>query len=306
MTKKRKSFVLHIDSLEILDDLDDQQVARLFRAIKSYQNGEDVKLDTITKMVFLPFKNQFARDDEKYEKTCEARAEAGAIGGRVNKRESGEDNNGKSQLYVLRLYNEDEDFIKIGTTTTRINRRFSGVKNMPYEYEIIHQLIGEDIELETEIQKALSEFEYSPKIKFPGHTECFSRECLNKLKKLHPFAQAKHSKTVQNKANQADNKNDSDSKSDSKSDKDKPKRKVKTLLPSDFVITKEMVDWYGSQNFAVRMAESTDRWIDAMKAGGYKYVDWQAAWRNGMKKANEWYLQKNGNAAQTKPRAFSQ
>lgn len=85
----------------------------------------------------------------------------------------------------------------------------------------------------------------------------------------------------------------------------KQKRKVKTLLPSNFVITKEMVDWYGSQNFAVRMTESTDKWIDAMKAGGYKYVDWQAAWRNGMKKANEWYLQKNNNQP-NKPKAFSQ
>lgn len=96
-------------------------------------------------------------------------------------------------------------------------------------------------------------------------------------------------------------KNDNNDKEDIKQ-----KRKVKTLLPSNFIITKEMVDWYGSQNFAARMTESTDKWIDAMKAGGYKYVDWQAAWRNGMKKANEWYLQKNGSAIQTKPRAFSQ
>ena len=51
--KKRKSFVLHIDSLDILDDLEDEHVAKLFRAIKAFQNDEDPELDTITKMVFL-------------------------------------------------------------------------------------------------------------------------------------------------------------------------------------------------------------------------------------------------------------
>lgn len=75
--------MLHIDSLDILDDLDDQQVANLFRAIKAYKNGESLELDTITKMVFLPFKNQFARDDEKYQHTCDLRALAGSKGGKA-------------------------------------------------------------------------------------------------------------------------------------------------------------------------------------------------------------------------------
>lgn len=82
MGNKRKSFLLHIDSLEILDDLDNDQVADLFRAIKAFQKGEDYDLDKVVKMVFLPFKNQFVRDNEKYEKTCKARAAAGSKGGR--------------------------------------------------------------------------------------------------------------------------------------------------------------------------------------------------------------------------------
>ena len=82
MNKKRTSFLLHIDSLEILNDLSDDQAGKLFKAIYSHQNNEDVNLDQITKMVFLPFKNQFIRDDEKYTKTCERRAIAGAKGGK--------------------------------------------------------------------------------------------------------------------------------------------------------------------------------------------------------------------------------
>jgi hypothetical protein len=82
MSKKRKSFVLHKDSLDILPDLTDEQAGKLFKAIHSYQINEDLNLDQITKMVFLPFKNQFIRDNEKYAETCERRAIAGSKGGK--------------------------------------------------------------------------------------------------------------------------------------------------------------------------------------------------------------------------------
>lgn len=82
MANKRKSFVLHIDSLDILDDLTNGQAGVLFKAIKAHQNDEEFDLDSIVKMVFIPFKNQFARDNEKYEKTCKARATAGSKGGK--------------------------------------------------------------------------------------------------------------------------------------------------------------------------------------------------------------------------------
>lgn len=81
--KRKKSFVLHIDSLDILDDLEDEQVANLFRAIKAFQNDEEPKLDAMTKLVFLPFKNQFIRDNDKYEETRKRRAEAGSKGGKA-------------------------------------------------------------------------------------------------------------------------------------------------------------------------------------------------------------------------------
>lgn len=83
MSTNRKSFVLHIDSLDILDDLEDEQVAKLFRAIKAFQNDEELELDRLTKMAFLPFKNQFIRDNEKYIETCKRRAEAGSKGGKA-------------------------------------------------------------------------------------------------------------------------------------------------------------------------------------------------------------------------------
>jgi hypothetical protein len=82
MIKNRKSFVLHIDSLDVLDDLTNEQAGTLFKAIKAYQNNDDFELDSLTKIAFSPFKNQFARDGEKYAKTCERRAIAGSKGGK--------------------------------------------------------------------------------------------------------------------------------------------------------------------------------------------------------------------------------
>lgn len=83
MTKtKRKSFIIHIDSLTVLDDLTNEQAGELFKAIKSYHLDEDLELSSIIKIAFSPFKTQFIRDNEKYEKTCKARAEAGSKGGK--------------------------------------------------------------------------------------------------------------------------------------------------------------------------------------------------------------------------------
>ena len=71
MATKKKSFVLRIDSLDILDDLSNGQAGVLFKAIKAFQNDEPLDLDSIVKIAFSPFKNQFARDNVKYENLCE-------------------------------------------------------------------------------------------------------------------------------------------------------------------------------------------------------------------------------------------
>ena len=82
MSNKKKSFLLHIDSLDILDDLTNGQAGVLFKAIKAYQHDEEFPLDSVVKIAFSPFKNQFFRDDEKYTETCKRRAIAGSKGGK--------------------------------------------------------------------------------------------------------------------------------------------------------------------------------------------------------------------------------
>jgi len=71
MSKIRKSFILHHDSLNVLDDLTDEQAGLLFKAIKAYHLGDELKLDTLTNIAMSPFRNQFDRDAVKYENLCE-------------------------------------------------------------------------------------------------------------------------------------------------------------------------------------------------------------------------------------------
>ncbi len=44
---KRKSFIIHIDSLNILDELTDDQAGRLFKAIRSYQLDNEFEFDAL-------------------------------------------------------------------------------------------------------------------------------------------------------------------------------------------------------------------------------------------------------------------
>jgi hypothetical protein len=71
MPTNRKSFIIHKDSLTVLDELSNEQAGLLFKAIKAYQNGDEMEMDSLTKIAFSPFKNQFSRDSDKYANLCE-------------------------------------------------------------------------------------------------------------------------------------------------------------------------------------------------------------------------------------------
>lgn len=76
----RKSFIIHNDSLEILDELTDEQAGRLFKAIANYHSGKELDLDVVTKLCFSPFKNQFIRDNKCYNEKVEVRSLNGKLG----------------------------------------------------------------------------------------------------------------------------------------------------------------------------------------------------------------------------------
>lgn len=81
----KKSFLLYKDSLSVLNELTDEQAGQLFKAIAAYQLGAEVTLDFGLKMAFLPFKNQFIRDNITYIETCEKNRDNGKLGGTKEK-----------------------------------------------------------------------------------------------------------------------------------------------------------------------------------------------------------------------------
>lgn len=77
----KKSFILHNDSLDILDELTDEQAGKLFKAIRNFNIGIELTLEVDIKMLFLHFKNQFIRDGLKYQEKSIINAASGSKGG---------------------------------------------------------------------------------------------------------------------------------------------------------------------------------------------------------------------------------
>ncbi len=77
----KKSFIPHNDSLDILDELTDEQAGKLFKAIRNFNIGIELSLDVEIKMLFLHFKNQFIRDCLKYQEKSIINAASGSKGG---------------------------------------------------------------------------------------------------------------------------------------------------------------------------------------------------------------------------------
>lgn len=80
-------------------------------------------------------------------------------------------------FYIIRLFNEEESFYKVGITSNTLSVRFHSTR-IPYKYEIIKEIkslnCDEIWELELKNKRLLKEFIYKPKLYFSGHTECFS------------------------------------------------------------------------------------------------------------------------------------
>lgn len=87
-------------------------------------------------------------------------------------------------LYIIRGFDSEEEFIKIGITNYKLSKRFSRTV-FPYSYEILKEIKGSPDFVwnkEKELHKLCKPFKYKPKLKFSGETECFNLNCLPSLK----------------------------------------------------------------------------------------------------------------------------
>ena len=82
------------------------------------------------------------------------------------------------KVYSLKLWNENENFYKIGRTYQKVKRRFRAKVLMPYEYKILKIFEGDAksiYTLEIDLKKLNKINKYTPKIKFGGMFECYSK-----------------------------------------------------------------------------------------------------------------------------------
>ena len=88
-------------------------------------------------------------------------------------------NGGQPIFYLIKCWDKEETFFKLGITVNNILTRYGSVKSMPYEWEILLKLPGtaqETYDLEVQFKTEMQEFHYKPKISFNGSTtECYTQ-----------------------------------------------------------------------------------------------------------------------------------
>lgn len=84
---------------------------------------------------------------------------------------------GIAELYLIKCFDGNECFYKVGITSNSTEERFNNIVLMPYSFEIISRIKGSpnDIwDMEKELNSTLSDLHYVPKITFHGSArECF-------------------------------------------------------------------------------------------------------------------------------------
>ena len=109
------------------------------------------------------------RLDKRSEKSKKARDNARKRWGDQDKTTMAEE----CLFYVLRIYDDNEEFIKCGITTESVSRRYSGKLN-GYNYELLIQYECDlSIGLAIENKIRLSCENYEPSRKFGGYLECY-------------------------------------------------------------------------------------------------------------------------------------
>ena len=82
-----------------------------------------------------------------------------------------------AMIYIIRCYDDQEEFYKIGITTKSMEVRFPNKSSLPYEYDVLALQNGDRKKLykfETLLLRLLKKYKYKPKKSFAGETECFS------------------------------------------------------------------------------------------------------------------------------------
>jgi len=89
------------------------------------------------------------------------------------------------RFYIIKCFNSNECFIKMGITSKEVTIRFAPKDKMPYSYIIVSEILGTSEEvwdLEILMSKKYTSYKYLPKVNFAGSGECYSLDLLNIIK----------------------------------------------------------------------------------------------------------------------------
>lgn len=81
------------------------------------------------------------------------------------------------KVYIIKCWNEKEEFYKIGRTFSTVKNRFLSKKSMPYKYKIINIFKDSALKvwnMERDLKNINKDYKYIPKIKFNGSQECYN------------------------------------------------------------------------------------------------------------------------------------
>lgn len=178
-------------------------------------------------------------------------------------------------VYVIRCWNENENFIKIGITTTSISRRFSG--KMPYEYETLVVDYYDNIELESQYKKIAKQYEYNTKQKFEGYFECFK---IDAIPDIIAFAKIRNAKYVRNEC-------ETDAIREEKSREEKKKEDINSGKPEklDFNLLIDYLNKKTGRAFRI-VNETVKKKYTSTLNQGYTKEDIRTAIDNAVKAKN--------------------
>lgn len=83
------------------------------------------------------------------------------------------------KLYIIKCWNDNKKFYKIGITYKKIHRRFCAKSSMPYQWKLINSIEGSGeyiYDLENELHRKFKQYKYIPDIEFKGCQECFNTD----------------------------------------------------------------------------------------------------------------------------------
>lgn len=157
----KKTFVLHTDSLDVIEELTDEQAGKLFKAIAQHNRGEEVVIeDLIVKIAFIPIMKQLIRDGEAYDKVVKRNQENGKNGGRPKKETEVKEVSKEEAEEVVKKTEEavKEEENKPKKTAKNIKNKTEEVKEEIPSYEEVFEYVTE--------KAPFAFYEYKLKLKY--------------------------------------------------------------------------------------------------------------------------------------------